>query len=200
LLISVPTYINEEEDSEETSTLSEDQPLPLLIQTFASYPDSPPTSWFAQLTPYLTRQTITANQQLWKQGDLADALYLIEIGSLRANYDHGHDHSSDLRAGTGGIQETMVAGTVAGDLSMLSGTIRNATVVAERDGVVWRLDRDSLERMEAEKPEVAREFIKIVLRCKSFFSGLSGLGYVADGVAVAEEHDVLAAHLIAVLS
>jgi SulP family sulfate permease len=147
--------------------LSEDQPLPLLIQTFASYPDSPPSSWFAQLTLYLKRQAVSADQILWKQGDSADALYLIEIGSLRATYDHGHEHSSDLRAGAGGIQETMVAGTVAGDLSMLSGTKRNATVIAERDGVVWRLDREALSRMENEKPDVAREFIKIVLRCKS---------------------------------
>lgn len=100
---------------------------------------------------------------------MADALYLIEIGSLRATYDHGHEHSSDLRAGPGGIQETMVAGTVAGDLSMLSGTKRNATVVAERDGVVWKLNTESLGRMEEEKPEVAREFIKIVLRCKFCF-------------------------------
>lgn len=68
----------------------------------------------------------------------------------------------------------MVAGTVAGDLSMLSGTRRNATVVAERDGVVWRLDRDSLSRLESEKPEVAREFIKIVLRCKFLFYRIGG--------------------------
>jgi SulP family sulfate permease len=61
----------------------------------------------------------------------------------------------------------MVAGTVAGDLSMLSGTPRNATVVAERDGVVWRLDKAALGRMEKDMPEVAREFIKIVLKGES---------------------------------
>lgn len=151
-----------QEDTDSEDTLNEDQPLPLLIQTFASYPDSPPLKWFSNLVPYFTRHPISANQILWSQDECADALYLIEIGSLRATYDHGHGHG-DERVGAG-MLETMVAGTVAGDLSMLSGTKRNATVVAERDGVVWRLDQQALGRMEKEKPEVAREFIKIVLK------------------------------------
>lgn len=102
-----------------------------------------------------------ANEILWKKDDQATALYLIEIGSLRATYDHDHGHE---RVGAGGIQETMVAGTIAGDLSMLSGTRRNATVIAERDGVLWRLDTESLGRLEKDKPDVARDFIKIVLK------------------------------------
>lgn len=76
----------------------------------------------------------------------------------------------------------MVAGTVAGDLSTLSDTHRNATVVAERDSVLWKLSPESLGRMEKEKPEGAAAFVKVVLK------------------AAVEEVDVVTSHLIAVLS
>jgi SulP family sulfate permease len=58
----------------------------------------------------------------------------------------------------------MVAGTVAGDLSMLSGTPRNATVIAERDCVLWKLDEGGLVRLHGEAPGVARKFTAIVLK------------------------------------
>ena len=60
----------------------------------------------------------------------------------------------------------MVAGTIAGDLSTLSETRRNATVVCERQCVVWKLDLESLGRMEKEEPEVAMKLVKVVLKGK----------------------------------
>jgi SulP family sulfate permease len=61
----------------------------------------------------------------------------------------------------------MVAGTIAGDLSTLSGTSRNATTVAERDCVLWKMDSIGLEDLEKDHPEVARWFTKIVLKGES---------------------------------
>ena len=61
----------------------------------------------------------------------------------------------------------MVAGTIAGDLSTLSGTCRNATTVAERDCVLWKMDLEGLEELEKDHPEVARRFTRIVLKGKS---------------------------------
>ena len=57
-----------------------------------------------------------------------------------------------------------MAGTIAGDLSTLSGTIRNATVVAERECVLWKMNTEGLERLEREKQAVAQRFIRIVLK------------------------------------
>jgi SulP family sulfate permease len=58
---------------------------------------------------------------------------------LRANYvfiDRAHS-----------IVESMVAGTIAGEMSFLSRNRRNATVVAERDSVLWKLDVAGHEEM-----------------------------------------------------
>lgn len=124
------------------------------MQTIGSYTDLP-QSFYSQFTPYFTRVSAPAGTFLWRQGDTADGLYLIESGSLRATYEYNADDR---------VLETMVAGTVAGDLSTLSDTHRNATVVAERDSVLWKLAPASLAKMEKEKPEAAATFVKIVLK------------------------------------
>lgn len=135
---------------------SAEQPLPLLVQTFASYPDAPPPSFYASLAPFFTRRHVSTNEVLWKQGEPADALYIIEAGSLRATYAYHDDREW--------IQETMVAGTVAGDLSMLSQTQRNATVVVERPGTLWYLDREGLKGMYEQDAQKAKEFVRVVLK------------------------------------
>ncbi|KAJ9092109.1 hypothetical protein QFC21_006975 [Naganishia friedmannii] len=159
------------------SSLTLKQPLPILLQTFSDYFDDPtqnPHDFFFNIVPYLSPVHTKAGETIWERDDMADALYLIESGCLRATYEY-EDHC-EL------IQETMVAGTVAGELTMLSASKRNATVVAERDSKLWKLDQKGLEKMEKERPEIARRFVKIVLK-------------VAN-----EEADVLFNHLVAVLS
>ena len=141
---------------------SHPQPLPILLQTFQDYLDAPadPTPFFAQLATYFTQLEVPSQHTLWTQGDQADGMYLIESGSLRATYLFD-DYLEK-------VEETMVAGTIAGDLSTLSETKRNATVVSERECVLWKLDRDGLKKLEEEKPEIARSFVKIVLKGSSY--------------------------------
>ena len=67
------------------------------------------------------------------------------------------------------VFEVMLAATVAGELSMMSRTKRNATVVAGQSSHLWRLDIDSWDRLEREKPEIAREFTRILLRSEFGF-------------------------------
>ena len=93
---------------------------------------------------------------MFKQGDIPDALYIIESGILRALYRFA-EHSP-------ATEESMVPGALAGELTGLSGLERNATVVVERDAVVWKLSREKLRVLEKEQPEMARVFTRLVMR------------------------------------
>ncbi|KAK0533730.1 hypothetical protein OC834_000825 [Tilletia horrida] len=125
------------------------QPLPLLMLTFKAYAqeDLGP-DFFANLAPYFSKVHISKGQRLWERGDEPDGLYLIEKGILKARYDFPQEDFE--------INEAMLAGTIAGELSFLSGQIRNTSVHAELDCVLWKLDGVNLDRMQAERP--AREF------------------------------------------
>ena len=50
---------------------------------------------------------------------------------------------------------TLRPGVVVGEVAMYSGVPRTADVVAETPSVVLKLSKDSIERMEAEDPELA---------------------------------------------
>lgn len=127
---------------------------------FSSYGSLDPAS-LAPLSSYLERISLPEGYILWQQGDAPDGLYLIESGVLRATYQFAHG------GGQGRIDESMVSGTLAGELSALSGTERNATVIVERNAVLWKLSTEALKKLDAEKPELARAFTKLVLKGSS---------------------------------
>lgn len=58
----------------------------------------------------------------------------------------------------------MVAGTLAGELTALADSPRNATVVVEYPAVVWKMSNDDIRRLQNEHPELARVFIQLVLK------------------------------------
>ncbi|KAH9023183.1 sulfate transporter family-domain-containing protein [Lactarius pseudohatsudake] len=118
------------------------QPLNTLEQAFLPYTTDP--TMLEQLASYFESITVSEGHVLWKQGEPADGLYVVGAGVLRATI-YG-------------------PGTLAGELSGLAGLARNATVVAERPAVVWRLSVDALRRLETERPDLARAFTALVLK------------------------------------
>ena len=108
--------------------------------------------------PYLARMSVPEGTVLWEQDAPPDGLYIIESGVLRAIYA--------FAAPTPPMEESMVPGTIAGELSTLSGLARNATCVVERAAVLWKLSTESLARLERERPELARAFTRLILKGK----------------------------------
>jgi len=130
------------------------EPFNTLEQAFSPYVAD--RAVLEQLAPYFERVAVPEGHVLWEQGDTADGLYVIGSGVLRATYRFA-EHTPE-------IEESMVPGTLAGELSGLAGLARNATVVVERTAVLWRLGADALHRLESERPELARTFTTLVLK------------------------------------
>ena len=134
------------------------QPLPILMITFRAYHqgDINEEEFFSQLAPYFTQVRLGAGEVLWSRGDAADGMYLIESGILKARYDFPQEQFE--------INEAMLAGTIAGELTFLSNQERNTTVHAEIDATLWRLNRASLAKMREDKPKEFSEFLQLLLR------------------------------------
>ncbi|CAD6985731.1 unnamed protein product [Tilletia controversa] len=131
--------------------------------------------FFANLAPYFTKVLISKGQKLWARGDEPDALYLIEKGILKARYDFPQEDFE--------INEAMLAGTIAGELSFLSGQVRNTSVHAELDCVLWKLDGAQMDQMQVERPAGDfRTFFRMLLRVTE------------------EEHECLMSYLVTRLS
>ena len=127
------------------------------MATFSGYADpDTPDDLYNVLGPYFERVVVPRGQVLWCNGDEPDGLYLIESGILKAKYDFVQENFD--------LSESMLAGTIAGELTFLSGQKRNTSVHAEVDSVAWRLDAGSLSKLEKEQPEVFSTFYKLLLR------------------------------------
>ncbi|KAH9929173.1 sulfate transporter family-domain-containing protein [Fomitopsis serialis] len=131
------------------------EPYNTLVKVFSSY-GRVDRDDFAPLIRYLERVCPAESTVLWRQGDDSDGLYIVESGVLRATYQFG-EHTRPT-------EESMVPGTLAGELSALTGLSRNATCVVERQAVLWKLSTEDLHRLGEEQPKLAREFTRLVLK------------------------------------
>lgn len=133
------------------------EPYNTLKKAFSPYDGHLDSLFFQTISKYMERVAATAGTVLWRQGEQPSGLYVIESGLLRALYTFADP--------TQQFEESMVAGTLAGELSALAEAPRNATVTIEHGpAVLWRLTGANLERLQMEEPELARVFIQLVLK------------------------------------
>jgi CRP-like cAMP-binding protein len=79
-----------------------------------------------QLAMALERHDVRAGEEIVREGDPADMMYVIETGELGAYVD-------------GRRVRTMAAGDHFGEVALLSGSTRTASVRAEDDAAIWSL-------------------------------------------------------------
>ena len=101
-----------------------------------------------QYAPFARGDVIT------KQGNQAHWLYILAFGEAEVLYEPP--------AGPPQVIGTVRAGEFFGEMALLSGDARSATVVAKTDVECYRLDRASFQELLAARPEVVDEVARIV--------------------------------------
>ena len=132
-----------------------EEPIPTLMKTFSGYENDLSPELFVPMLPYFKQTELPEGQVLWRRGDLPDGLYVIAAGVMRATY---------IWDNTDSISESMVAGTLAGELTGLAGMPRNADVMAEKASVLWKLSNEDWALFKKERPTLAHRFVELVLK------------------------------------
>jgi NTE family protein len=88
---------------------------------------------------------LTRGDVLMRQGELADALYVVVSGRFAVTVE-----------GRRGTLTEIGPGQPVGEIAFLSGGTRTATVTAMRDGIVLRLGRDDFDRLSERHPAIWR--------------------------------------------
>lgn len=158
------------------------EPSNTLSKAFSSDPEFD-KEHFRPLARYLERVSMPEGLTLWTQGEESNALYIIESGVLRASYQFAEHIPC--------TEESMVAGTLAGELSGLSGLERNATVVVERQAVLWKLSRENLVKLGKENPGLAHAFTRLVMRCEQTLFSLVFIPSSDAPAAAKIDYDIL---------
>jgi SulP family sulfate permease len=99
------------------------------------------------LLSYFERREVPTGSYLINQGDPPDCLYFIESGQVTAQLEK--DELKPIRL------ETMRDGRMVGEIGFFLNKERTAAVIADKPTVVYQLSRIALQKMEAEKPDLA---------------------------------------------
>jgi SulP family sulfate permease len=132
-----------------------EEPIPTLMKTFSGYESDLSPGLFVPMLPYFKRIELVEGKILWRRGDPPDGLYIIAAGVMRATYVWDNSNT---------VLESMVAGTLAGEMTGLAGMPRNADMVAEKPGVLWKLSNDDWALFKKEQPTLAHRFVELVLK------------------------------------
>jgi NTE family protein len=112
----------------------------------------------------LRPMSVTAGTTLFRTGDDGDTCYLVETGALRV-----------MTSPNGELLATVAPGAFVGELAVLLGEPRSATVIAERDSKLLALSRRDLDGLMADHPALAlamsRELGRRILRTNERFAG-----------------------------
>ena len=99
----------------------------------------------AALSARLERVAFERGRVIIRQGDVADAMYVVVTGRLAVTVD-----------GIPGVVAEIGPGQPVGEIAFLSGGRRTATVTALRDGLLLRLERNTFEVLSAQHPSIWR--------------------------------------------
>jgi CRP-like cAMP-binding protein len=106
-----------------------------------------------QYAPFARGDAIT------KQGNAAHWLYLLAFGEAEVHYEP--------RGGKPQLVGAVQAGQFFGEMALISGESRSATVTAKTDVECYRLDRASFQELLRTRPELAAEVRRIIGMRKS---------------------------------
>lgn len=111
-----------------------------------------PAEEIQELVPHAELLRIPAGLRFIDQGEVGDALYFIETGAARVE-----------REGAG-VVARVADGSVIGEIALLTGTPRNASVYADTELWVWRIAKASFEELVARSPNLRRALEEVAAR------------------------------------
>jgi CRP-like cAMP-binding protein len=97
-----------------------------------------------------------------RQGDPGDSLYVVRSGSVA------------VQVGTDGARKevaTLTTGQFFGEMSLMTGESRSATVVAKTDCECYIVDKESFQEVLEERPELAGVISEILTRRQVMLDG-----------------------------
>jgi CRP-like cAMP-binding protein len=106
-------------------------------------------------------------QAIVKQGEQGDTLFLVARGEVgvRIRVDAVAGSARDARSSDGDRELARLGrGALFGEMSVLTGDPRTATVVAIGDAALLAVDRDAFERILSAEPELAQKLADVITR------------------------------------
>ncbi len=132
-------------------------------------------SAIAQIVPRMERTALLGGQVLFREGDVGDCLYIVTYGRLRATK---HQNGGETLLGEIGSGETV------GEMALITGEPRSATVHAARDSELYRLSADAFSALIDQHPRVTMQLARRIVTRYTRMMRTHGPGLVPSTIAL----------------
>jgi sulfate permease, SulP family len=109
----------------------------------------------SQLAQHCTRREVKADQDIARQGEPSDSMHFILQGRVGVFVGTQGDRIVRVRS--------LGRHTMIGEMGMISGRPRSATIRAEIDSVLYELPRNAYRDLVQQNPDVAQALLKFVI-------------------------------------
>ena len=128
-----------------------------------------------QVVRQMERTALLGGQVLFREGDVGDCLYIVTYGRLRATKQQ---NGSEKLLGEIGSGETV------GEMALLTGEPRSATVRAARDSELYRLSSDAFEALIDRHPRVTMQLARRIVTRYTKMMRDGGTGPIPSTIAL----------------
>jgi CRP-like cAMP-binding protein len=104
----------------------------------------------AELAEHMQERLVARGDAVVHEGESGDALYVLAEGALNVDRE-------------GITLDRMVPGDVFGEMSLLTGQPRSATVSAATEAVVYKIGREQLQPILERRPEIAEGLAAVMV-------------------------------------
>jgi len=130
-----------------------------------------------QYAPFARGDAIT------KQGNIPHWLYIVAFGEVEVRYEPPHGAPQTI--------STLRAGQFFGEMALLTGEARTATVVALTDVECYRLDGKSFQGLLLRRPEIAEAMARVINARKPDLEKVRDAFASQPSIAVVQQADLL---------
>jgi SulP family sulfate permease len=109
-----------------------------------------------ELFAYMEQRSIEAGDILYREGDPADSIDFVALGSLTVHFRTNEGKNLPMRR--------MTTHTVVGEMGFYRRAPRSATVSSDGPATFFTLTRNSFERLRRERPDLANAFDDFIIR------------------------------------
>jgi len=120
----------------------------IVLKSLAIFSETPETT-LSELAPLMQELEVEEGQELFKDGEIGDSMYIIYKGEVRI-------HKGDTTFAVLHEKE------VFGELSLLDSETRSASATTQTDCLLFKIDQEPFYELLENRPEVAKGFIKIL--------------------------------------
>jgi CRP-like cAMP-binding protein len=114
-----------------------------------------PAEQIERILPCIDDRQLKKGEILFRNGDPGDALYIIGSGKVEVLSEDPRTEASRGGAASGSAIAVLGKGNAFGEMSLLAGDPRTATIRAVEDSDLLKIDKSVFERLVAEDPQMA---------------------------------------------